>query len=525
MPRASLLRHLGLRGRRARPLRLAFGRIAQETNALSPLRTELADFRAVHLLEGDALLAACGRFAREVPAFMRNAELSGFVQRARAIGAIELVPTLSAWAVPGGPLSPECFEALVGALVEKLERAGPLDGVFLSLHGAMGVAGDRDPETTLLSRVRDAVGELPIAATLDLHANLTRERVETGTIFFGYHTNPHRDHAARGARAAEILARTARGEVRPTTAWRSLPMILGGSPTLDVLPPMRAIYRRVRRLEREEPKVLSANVLMCHPWLDTDAVGWSSLVVTDGDRDLAERLADELAEAAWAVRDVLPEPFPSAEEAIRKARGARLARKLGAVLVADASDVSTAGAPGDSTAMPRALLEHGEGLVSFVAVRDPDVARALAPRRVGERVEVEVGGHLDTARQRPLRVCGTLAAVRHDPGHGHRARLSLTPEKGDGRVELVITEGPVFNLKPSFWRDLGLRPHRADLIVVKNFFPFRLFYAAHARKTIYVRTGGTTDLDAAYALPFDGPIHPRDRVSDWRPTDRRRRGA
>ncbi len=523
----SRLRALVSRRSLERPLRIAFGRIAQETNALSPVLTETSDFRAMHLVEGDELLAVCGAGREEAPGFVKNAELSGFVAKARKLGGIELVPTLSAWAVPGGPLSPACFEELTSALVAKLRAAGPLDAVFLSLHGSMGVVGDRDPETTLLRRVREAVGEIPIAATLDLHANLTRARVETGVLFFAYHTNPHRDHAARGARAAEVLAPWARGEIRPVTAWRSLPMMLGGSPTLDVIAPMRSIYGKCRKLERGG--VLSANVLMCHPWLDMDVVGWSTVVTTDGDRERAEKLADELAERCWAVRDRLPDTFPSAEDAIETARRARVARKLGVVVLADASDVTTAGAPGDSTKLLRALIEQAHGLTSFVAVRDPEVARELSSRPIGSAVDVEVGGHLDPSRQTPFRLRGTIARAREDAGHGKRVRIdveaSVAGANEPARVHVVVTEGPTFNLKPSFWSDLGLRPHRADVIAVKNFFPFRIFYAPYARKTIYVRTGGTTDLDAAYTIPFDGPIHPRDRVDDWRAIDRRRRSS
>lgn len=515
------LRALFGRGR-GRKLRIAVGRVAQETNALSPVPTELADFRAMHYLEGEAILEACRRDRVEAPGFLKNAELSGFVQRAARLGEVELVPTISAWAVPGGPLSPACFAHLRDALVERLRAAGPLDAVFLSLHGSMGVLGDRDPETTLLRAVRDAVSDAPIAATLDLHANLTRARVETGVLFFAYLTNPHRDHAARGARAADVLVRAARGEIRPVTAWRSLPMMLGGSPTLDMLPPMRAIYGRARKLEKSG--VLSANVLMCHPWLDMDVVGWSTLVMTDGDAARAESLADELAERCWAVRDRLPEPFPSPSEAIETARRARIARKLGTVVLVDASDVTTAGAPGDSTALLRALVEEATGLISFVAVRDPDVARDLARLPEGSEVDVEVGGHLDPARQKPYRVRGTIARVRDDAGHGKRVRIDVADPRKT-RVHLVVTEGPTFNLKPSFYADMGLRPYRADIIAVKNFFPFHLFYAPYERKAIYVRSGGTTDLDAAYTIPFDGPIHPRDRVDDWRPTDRRRRGV
>jgi hypothetical protein len=61
------------------------------------------------------------------------------------------------------------------------------------------------------------------------------------------------------------------------------------------------------------------------------------------------------------------------------------------------------------------------------------------------------------------------------------------------------------------------------VVVVKNFFPFLLFFLPYNRKTIFVRTRGVTDFDAAYRLPFDGPMHPRDPIDDWRPRDRARR--
>jgi microcystin degradation protein MlrC len=94
-----------------------------------------------------------------------------------------------------------------------------------------------------------------------------------------------------------------------------------------------------------------------------------------------------------------------------------------------------------------------------------------------------------------------------------------------GPVKLVLTELAAFSVKPAFYTDLGLPILQADVVVVKNFFPFRLFYLPYARKTIYVKTKGITDFDAAYALPFTDAMHPRDAVEDWRPADRRRRRA
>ena len=51
-----------------------------------------------------------------------------------------------------------------------------------------------------------------------------------------------------------------------------------------------------------------------------------------------------------------------------------------------------------------------------------------------------------------------------------------------------------------------------------------MFFLPYNRKTLYVRTRGATDFDAAFTLAFDGPVHPRDAVDDWRPRDALRRG-
>jgi hypothetical protein len=92
-------------------------------------------------------------------------------------------------------------------------------------------------------------------------------------------------------------------------------------------------------------------------------------------------------------------------------------------------------------------------------------------------------------------------------------------------LRLVVVEGPAMVMRPSFYRDVGLPLMKADVVMVKNFFPFLLFFLPYNRKTIFVRTQGATDFDAAHRLTFDGPMHPRDPVDDWRPRDRARRGV
>jgi microcystin degradation protein MlrC len=257
---------------------------------------------------------------------------------------------------------------------------------------------------------------------------------------------------------------------------------------------------------------------MAHPWNSDPQLGWSTVAVTNGDVAAAERLADELAELCWARRHHLPPEFPSPSAAIAEARGAWLRRKLGCVTIADASDVVTAGGPGDSTHLLRALLAEAGGLLTYCAVRDPQAIAALWDRAPGDRVALAIGGTLDPASSPPLPVEGTIESKHDRRGFGKTVVLAVE------HLRIVITAGPAMVMRPAFYTDLGLSLWKADIVVVKNFFPFLLFFLPYNRKTLFVRTRGATDFDAAFQLAFDGPMHPRDPIDDWRPRDRARRG-
>ncbi len=499
--------------------RVAYLRISQETNSFSPVLSTLEDFHRTHWAEGQELARICGPREVEAPGFMKNAELSGFVKAATKLGGdrIELVPLFSAWAIPSGPLSQETFAYFLDRLVRELRDAGPLDGLMMSLHGALGAEGVVDPEADFLEAARSVMGDAPIAVTLDLHGQLNARKVDNIDILAAYRTNPHRDHAQVGYRAGEMLIRTVLGEVRPTTAWRSLPLVLGGGTTIDFLPTMRPLFRRMKQLERD-PRVLYCSLFMCHIWNVNPELGWSTHVVTDGDTALAEAIAEELAELAWRVRHEQAPVFPTATEAIAQARTARLARRLGTVCMCDASDIVSAGAAGENTRLLRALLEEGKGLLTYAPIRDAVVADEHWDTPLGQTLTVTVGGRLHPELNTPLIVRGTLIRRHTHPNMGRMLVLDLD------HVKLVVTEHAPMAMKPSFYGMVGLNPWRADVCVVKSLFPFRLYFLAHNRKTIYARTRGVTDMDAVTRQAFDDPVHPTDHVTDWRPVDRKRRG-
>lgn len=494
--------------------RLAYARINQESNAFSPLATTLRDFERTHLVEGAALERTTRPLASEVPGVTPWGELSGFCHALRKED-VELVPLLSAWAMPSGPLTEETFAVLRDRLLASLRDAGPLDGVYLCLHGSMRATGVTDPEGALIEAVRAEIGDRPLAVSYDLHGLMTKTKAEVPDLVTAYRTNPHRDLPQVGMRTARLLLRAVRGEICPRTAWRSLPMALGGGLTIDFLQPMRRIFRRMKAMEKD-PRVLSPSLFMVHPFTDAAQLGWSTVVVTDDDAELAERLADELAELAWSVRDVPPPALDGPREAIDRARRARWARRTGCVFFTDVSDVVGAGGVGDNPNLLRALLDEAPDMTSYVPIRDP-IAVAELWEAVGQTARATVGAAFTPEHGDPVEVQGRVLARREGAQYGRGVAMDLGP------VKLVITEEAPYTLYPSFYGDYGLRLRHADIVVVKSFFHFRIFHGPWLRRHLGVKTRGTTDLDLYAGVTHDGPIHPRDPVDDWRPRDRVRR--
>lgn len=502
--------------------RIAYVRIMAETNALSPVLTEVVDFERTHYLSGTELSRAVSTsLGEEVPGFVRNAELSGFHDAVRKLappGAIVTVPLFSAWAVSGGRISRACFDHFATRLADALRAALPLDGLYFALHGALGAEGEVDPEARFLEIARGILGpDVPIGCSFDLHGLLTREKMAQLDLLAAYRTNPHRDHGKTGFRAGSLLVRRVLGEITPTAAWRAIPMVLGGGAGTDFLPPTARLFRLMKQLERD-PRVLDVSLFLCHFWNDHPELGWSAYVVTDNAPELAERLADQLAEGAWSVRhDPVPE-FLDPAEALRKIRAARLKRILGTVCVCDASDVVGAGGTGENTNLLRAFLADAPELITYLPLRDSAVVASLATTPVGETVTVTVGGKLDPEHNPPLTVTGRVRMKVTLPAFGAVVVLDL------GGVQLALTEAPPLVMKPRFYRDIGLDPWKADVCVVKSFFPFRIYFLAENRMTLYVKTRGITDVDAVARLVFAGPVHPFAELADWRPEDARRRG-
>ncbi|MEM9193972.1 MAG: M81 family metallopeptidase [Myxococcota bacterium] len=498
-----------------RPLRIGYGRIFHEGNAFTPFSTSREDMTRFHYLRGTELAEVTTLRGHELKGYLRHAELSGFVQAARFMGDVETVPLISALGVPSGPLSTECFEWLRTSLREAIAEAGELDAVYLALHGSTQVRGaEKAPEGILIGDVQELLGDKPIAASFDLHGNLSSSIVDPLTILTAYRTNPHRDLLQTGFRAGTRLIRALRGEIVPTHAWRKLPMVLGGGITVDLLSPMRQIFRRFRDAEKD-PAVLAAHLFMVHPYNDAKDLGWALHVTTDGDQPRADALADELAQVLWDVRKVEFPRLRAPSEAIQEVKDAWVT-KTGPISIVDTGDVVGAGAPGGSTHLLDALLRDGSPPRCYVPLCDPAAVDATWDVPFGTEVDLTLMGVEATGPQPKVPIHATVAA-RTEGEFGKVVRLDAGP------ITIAVASRPPYSVSPKFWRKLGLRIRDAEAIVQKAFFHYRFFYALVSRGNIGVATAGASSLDNVRNLPFDTPMWPKDDVADWRSFDRAKR--
>ncbi len=483
---------------------IAVAEIQQEVNSFSPVPTAKENFQAGVLLYGQEIIPN---------SLKEDLELGGFVQAVRDIAGdkVRLVPILQARSSSGGPIKRKFYDHLKKRLIAGIQKIDDLDGIYLSLHGSMGVEGLRDPEGDLLQAIRREIGtDIPIGVSHDLHANITERRVELADFIVGYKTNPHRDHYEVGYRSGEILVGTVYGQYEPVMVHNKMKLLKGGGMNIDFLAPMRSVFDAMHTMEKND-KILAVSNFMVHLWQDDPELGWSTVAVADGARVLAQKQADKIADMNWARRDAEHAEPKTPEQAIAIVRDSWAAGRLGPAVFCDVSDTVGAGAPGGNTWILRALVNQASDLTSYVPVRDSVAARKAYGTKVGAEISLTLGGRLDKTYNEALDFTGKV--VYKDESY-----LGKTAIVCQGGVHVILAELPDSYTSPEDYSDLGLSVWGADIIVVKNLFPFRYNFLLYNRKTVNVQTPGTTNVDV-FSLEYDKirrPIYPLDKIDDWR---------
>lgn len=505
-------------------MRIALIHISQETNDFNPALTTLEDYRSYGILEG----------AEIVETLTGHGEVGGFLEVMKAEAPdFEIVPIFRAFTVAGGRIDREAFAYFEERIRSGLATAGRIDALMLQLHGACASEVTDDVEGAQAAQCRKILGDaVPIVLALDHHANITAKMMDSVDAIVGHRTQPH-DLLDTGRIGAKMLLKVVVDGAAPTMAWRKIPLVTHQEQFLTARGPMKTWFDRARALEAD-PKVLQVANFPMQPWLDVDEGGWSTVVVTDNDPALAEKLADEMAEMVWAMRDdFLDREAVPVDEAVLAGDAA----PEGLVVLSDTGDTVFGGAAGDSNVILEAVLRlKPKGRVLIPMISKTAVA-TLAAAGEGAEVTLPLGGCTATEFFTPLEVTGTVRKVADGSdvrmsNYFHQASVDMGRVVifDTGPVTLMISElrGVAGNV-PDAYRAFGVEPSDYKMAVLKTASNFQ-FFAPITAQVIRADTRGPGQSDV-YTLPWKRlprPIHPLDPVADWRaahPANRAPAGA
>ncbi|WP_031466365.1 M81 family metallopeptidase [Sciscionella sediminilitoris] len=468
--------------------RIAIAGIAIESSTFSPHRATMDDFltqRGAELLDRYPFLGA-------------EDEL-----RTRA----EWVPILRATSLPGGAVTPETYESLTEEILSGLREAGPLDGLFFDIHGAMSVVGRTDVEADLIERIRAVIGsDVLVSASMDLHGNVSRRLASALDLLTAYRKAPHTDAWQTRERAVRnLLDRLADGG-KPLMSWTQVPVLLPGEKTSTRIEPAKSVYARIDEIE-QLPGVLDAALLVGYAWADEPRCQ-ASVIVTGDDEAVITEQTRLLAEAYWQARAEFA--FVAPAEGLERCLETAAASTARPYFISDSGDNPTAGGAGDVSATLATLLatpsvvDSPNGTI-YAAITDPDAVAAAVAAGVGETVTVEIGGRIDTIHP-PVRMTARVAAIdAEDPVAGTAVVFA------DRGLRVIVTaRRKPYHLESDFTA-LGLDPRSADLVVVKIGYLEPELYAMAADWMLALTKGGVDqDLLRLGHRAIERPMFPFD---------------
>jgi microcystin degradation protein MlrC len=478
--------------------RIAVGGFLHETNTFAPTKATYEDF--VH---GGGWPSMA--FGEDVLKVMRdiNVGLAGFAGAAETNGW-ELAPTISCGASPSAHVTKDAFERIVKVMVDGIAAAGPLDGVYLDLHGAMVTEHLDDGEGEILARVRKVIGnDIPLVASLDLHANVTPEMVAYADALIAYRTYPHIDMAETGRSAAKHLALLLNTKQRFAKAFRQLPFLIPISWQCTNDQPTKAIYEKLAALESDVVPTLS--FAPGFPAADFEGCGPSVFAYgrTQAEADAA---ADQIAALVASHETDFDGRIYAPDEGVRHAMELSKSAKR-PIIIADTQDNPGAGGDSDTTGMLRALVRNKASAATGV-IYDPQSAKAAHAAGVGAKVTLALGGKSGIPGDAPYQETFLVEQlsdgkfVAPGPYYGGRD-MDMGPSAAlrIGDVRVVVSSHKAQLADQSMYRYVGIEPTEQAILVNKSSVHFRADFEPIAEKLLICAAPGAMPADPA-TLPW-----------------------
>jgi microcystin degradation protein MlrC len=476
-------------------MKLFMASLATETNSFSPIPTGWSGFKE-HLYTKQASRGEAGLYAAAVTVWRHRAEALGW----------EVAESLSTYAQPAGPTVGHVYEAMRDDILSDLRSAMPVDVVLLSMHGAMIAQGYDDCEGDLLDRVRGIVGpDAKVGLEVDPHCHLTEAMLDNATAIICYKEYPHIDVTERAEELFTICADAAAGRVTPVMRDYDCRMMAMYHTPFE---PVRSYVDRMSAMEGTGG-ILSVSLVHGFPWGNNPRCGTRTLVITDGDADLAAERAEALGRELWDMRGDLRR-FPGMDEGIDRA----VASNAAPVVLADFADNAGGGAPSDSTYVLQAVLERGLKDVAIGTFWDPVLVGMCIDAGIGATMAVRVGGKIGPMSGDPVDLTVTVRGIAHDAvQHLGKAEMNMGDcvwLEADG-VHLVLNTRRTQTFHPEAFENLGINLAAMQYVVVKSSQHFYDGFAPMAAEVIHLGTPGaiTPDFTRLPLTKRDGNYWPR----------------
>lgn len=457
--------------------------LGTETNTFSSLPTGLRLFE-------ETCLFRKGDYGANVPMF--GAPLAVWRRRAEARGWT-IVESLCAFAQPAGKTVRKVYESFRDEIVADLKAALPVDAVLLSLHGAMVAEGYDDAEGDLLAHVRRVVGpDVPIGVELDLHANVGALKLDNASWIVLFKEYPHIDVKDRAEEVFTILEAVFDRDARPVMGWYDCRTVGVFHTTRQ---PMRGFVDKCAALEGKDG-VLSVSVIHGFPWADVPDMGSKMLVVADGDKAKAERLAGELGREFYAMRAQTQPAYATLDQAMARAASHNLPKPL---VIADVSDNAGGGAASDSTFILQAMRARGIRDGAIAMFWDPMAVRIAFEVGEGAEVDVRLGGKLGPMSGPALDLRAKVIGLKRDATtHGFgNTRVpvgDMAAFEIDG-IAIVCNTLRAQCKSVDAFTNVGVDPSARKVVVVKSMQHFHAEYAPVASEILYVAVPGAVAPD------------------------------
>ena len=440
----------------------------QESNTFNPIVSPLEKFSAALGYEGEKIYKA---------RLSTRSNVHGAVDAITAAGG-EAIPTVFLTAGSGGRMADSVLKLACERMQYYIETVGDFDGVYVDLHGATCTETVDDASGEFLRFVRSLIGDKPMTASCDLHANITKLMLEKSQALCGYQTYPHVDHYEAGYRAASLLMKRLAG-AEFVTATVSVPVLLPPSGYTTMKEPFKSIMARGKEMV-EEGKLLDFTVFVVQPWLDIPEISSTAMTIAK-DAEIAKVCAQELAQMLYDARDAAQPELYTVDAIIDIAEANKEDKP---VILCESSDSPNGGAVGDSPVVALRLMERGSNLRAAMFVKDPAAVKQAFAVGVGGESEFTVGAAFTPDMPGPLKAVGKVRSL-HDgyfvqEGPANRGAVGyagMTAVVSFGNLDVILFETPCKTGDPQLFRHFGIEPSLYDLVVVKANTSFRVPYS------------------------------------------------